>query len=85
MADDLKAKRYDFGNAHCSDSRKARQLVYEYIRVAERGGSDVRLDLQVPFRPKAWPRSGIRSSYWHWKIIMGYAWKPGLDSHINLY
>ena len=45
----------------------------------------MRLDLQAPFRPRAWPRSGIKSGLWHWKVIMGYPWKQDLDSHINLY
>ena len=45
----------------------------------------MRLDLQAPYRPKAWPRSGIQANLWHWRLVMGYRWKEGLDSQINLY
>ena len=34
------------------DPMMGQQLVYEYLRRAEKGGSDVRLDLQAPFRPE---------------------------------
>ena len=42
----------------------------------------VKLDVGIPFRTRAWPRSGIRSRLFHWRIIHGYRWK--FDSHINL-
>ena len=54
----------------------------QFIRVAEKGGSDVRADLGVPFRPKLWPRAGVRAALWGWRIVHGYPWlKTG--QHIN--
>ena len=63
------------------ETQSSKELVWEHLRIAERGGSDVRLDVNVPFRPKAWPRAGIQSNMWHWKIVHGYAWKS--PAHIN--
>ena len=40
------------------------------------------MDLGIPFRSKAWPRAGIRSSLFHWTIIHGYPWKH--QAHINV-
>lgn len=48
-----------------------RMLVQEFLRQADRGGTDVKLDVGIPFRRKAWPRSGLRSRLFHWKIIQG--------------
>ena len=42
------------------------QLVSHIMRHAERGGTDVRLDLGAPYRLKAWPRSGVNASLFHW-------------------
>jgi len=67
------------------DDNKGRDLVWEYLKRAERGGTDVRLDVGIPFRSKAWPRAGLNSNFWLWHIVHGYQW-PGLSkSHINLY
>ena len=60
----------------------ARQLVQEFLRQGDRGGADVKLDVGLPFRTKAWPRAGIRSRLFYWKIINGYPWKH--RSHINV-
>ena len=57
-------------------------LVQEFMRQGDKGGCDVKLDLGIPFRAKAWPRSGIRSSLFHWRIIHGYPWKH--SAHINV-
>ena len=65
-----------------SETQSSKELVWEHLRTAERGGSDVRLDVNIPFRPKAWPRAGIRSSMWHWAIIHGYRWR--FRAHINV-
>ena len=56
-------------------------LVSEFLRRAEKGGSDVRLDLGIPFRIKAFPRAALRTSLFCWKIIHGYSWKH--PAHIN--
>eukprot|EP00435_Cladocopium_sp_Y103_P065997 s127_g28.t1 len=58
----------------------ARQLVQEFMRHGERGGADVKLDLGLPYRAKAWPRAGLRSRLFHWRI--GFPWKH--QSHINV-
>lgn len=49
------------------DTEESRQSVFEYLRVAEKGGSDVRLDVVLPCRPKAWPRAGLNAALWSWK------------------
>ena len=65
-------------------SAEERALVFEWARRAERSGSDCRLDLQQPFRVKAWPRAGIRAGLWTWQIVHGYSWESD-DGHINLF
>ncbi|CAJ1365875.1 unnamed protein product [Effrenium voratum] len=35
------------------------QLVLHFIRQAEKGGTDIRLDVGVPFRMQAWPRAAV--------------------------
>eukprot|EP00435_Cladocopium_sp_Y103_P061339 s256_g23.t1 len=57
-------------------------LVQEFLRQGDKGGSDVKLDVGVPYRTKAWPRAGIRSSLFHWHVIHGYPWK--YTAHINV-
>ena len=56
-------------------------LVTHFLRIAEKGGTDVRLDIGVPFRAKAWPRSGIQSHLFQWAIVHGYSWRH--EAHIN--
>ena len=46
---------------------RARMLVHEFLRVGDRAGSDVKLDLGIPFGAKAWPRSGIRAHLFNWR------------------
>eukprot|EP00435_Cladocopium_sp_Y103_P073316 s88_g43.t1 len=60
----------------------SQMLVQEFLRHGDRSGTDVRLDLGIPFRTKAWPRAGIRSRLFHWRIIHGYPWK--FQTHINV-
>ena len=62
----------------------SRQLVAEFNRIAEGAGADVRLDVGVPFRAKAWPRAGIQAGLWRWRIIHGYRWTDKVPKHINL-
>lgn len=59
----------------------ATALVKHLLRRGEKGGSDVRLDVGIPFRIKAFPRAGLRTSLFTWKIIHGYRWKN--PAHIN--
>lgn len=53
---------------------KSGLLIEEFMRQADRGGSDVKLDVGVPYRSKAWPRSGLRSHLFTWKVVHGYPW-----------
>lgn len=60
---------------------QAPELVHEILRQGDRAGTDVRLDVGIPFRFKAFPRAGLRTSYFCWRVIHGYKWKH--RSHIN--
>ncbi|CAK0803605.1 unnamed protein product, partial [Prorocentrum cordatum] len=71
----------EFGGVEVSDPDLERRLVFKYLRIASRGGADVRLDLQAPFRAKAWPRSGLQSNLWTRSIGRGFPWKQ--EAHIN--
>jgi hypothetical protein len=58
-----------------------KDLVHEILRQGDRAGADVRLDVGIPFRFKAFPRAGLRTSYFSWGIIHWYKWQH--SSHIN--
>jgi len=58
-------------------------LVAHYLSLADRGGADVRLDLGVPYRVKAWPRASIPPVLWTWRIALAYKWASGNNQHIN--
>lgn len=60
---------------------QSQHFVQEILRCADKAGSDVRLDVGIPFRFKAFPRAGIKASYFRWKIVHGYKWKH--SAHIN--
>lgn len=66
----------------CKPDDASRQLIQEFMRRGERAGADVRLDVGIPFRMKAWPRAGVRSHLFHWRIIHAYSWKQ--SAHINV-
>ena len=60
----------------------AKALVLGLLRRADHRGTDVRIDLQQPFRPDAWPRTPICPRKWRWQVILKFLWKrPG--AHIN--
>ena len=63
------------------ECKKVEALVKHILRYGERGGTDVRLDINIPFRMKAWPRAGLRSHWFNWAIVHGYTWKS--CAHIN--
>jgi hypothetical protein len=65
------------------DSKEEIELVHQYLAIAEKNGSDVRLDLGLPFRPKAWPRVGLSPRTWRWRIVHGYPWKGPEVGHIT--
>ena len=58
------------------------RLVHQYLRRAEFRGSDVRLDLNVAYRPDAMVRTTIDPRRWVWKVAQ--AWKWQRREHINL-
>ena len=60
---------------------QSQDLVHEILRQGDRAGTDIRLDVGIPFRIKAFPSAGLRTNYFSWRIIHGYKWKH--TSHIN--
>ena len=58
------------------------RVVYQYLRRMEYRGSDVRLDLQVLYRPDAVMRSTIDPRRWIWTVACAYPWKR--SEHINV-
>lgn len=63
------------------DSR-SQALVQEIMRQGDRAGTDVRLDVGIPFKFKSYPRAGIKASMFKWRIVHGYKWKH--TAHINV-
>ena len=49
---------------------------------AANSSTDVRIDLQLPFRPDAWPRTPICPRKWHWRVILRFPWQKA-GAHIN--
>ena len=60
----------------------SKELIQEFLRCADKGGSDVKLSVGVPYRLKAWPRAGLRSQLFQWRIVHGYSWRH--VAHINV-
>ena len=54
--------------------------MFAYFR---KRGSDVRLDLGIPYRPNAGPRAAARPYLWSWEVVHGYPWRESEDTHIN--
>ena len=62
-----------------------RSLIIEFLRVADRGGTDIRLDTNAPYRARAWPRSSLRTSLWTWRIAKSFPWaRPAHISALEL-
>ena len=62
-----------------------RGLIVEFLRIADRGGTDVRLDCNAPYRARAWPRSALRTSLWAWRIAKSFKWqRPAHISELEL-
>ena len=57
-------------------------LVHGLLRRADHRGSDVRLDIGLPFRASAWPRSTVNPARWTWKVVLAYPWQK--TQHINM-
>ena len=58
------------------------RLIHQYLRRMEFLGSDVRLDLQVVYRPDAVVRATVDPGRWVWKTAQSYKWRR--NEHINL-
>lgn len=58
------------------------RVVAGYVRRSDPRGSDVRLDIGVPYRSGAWPRAALPTRAWSWTVIHGYGWRD--EEHINL-
>ena len=58
------------------------RLIHQYLRRMEFRGSDVRLDLQVVYRPDAVVRATVDPGRWVWKTAQSYKWRR--NEHINL-
>ena len=48
---------------HAASCNQVAALVTHFLRVAEKGGTDVRLDAGIPFRARAWPGVGFRVTF----------------------
>ncbi|CAK0822222.1 unnamed protein product, partial [Prorocentrum cordatum] len=66
------------------DTAEARQPVLHYLSRAEKGGSDVRLDYGVPYRPRGWPRTSLDPFVWKWRVVVSMAWPGRSSTHINV-
>ena len=51
------------------------KLVAVYLRLAEQRGTDVRLDMGIPFCASAWPRCPVDARSWSWKVALSYKWR----------
>eukprot|EP00438_Fugacium_kawagutii_P005653 Skav226155 [mRNA] locus=scaffold3275:8981:13610:+ [translate_table: standard] len=58
------------------------RLVHHFLRRTEFRGSDVRLDLQVAYRPDAVARTSINPDRWVWEVAQSYPWRT--QEHINI-
>eukprot|EP00972_Heterocapsa_arctica_P007695 1121440-Heterocapsa_arctica.AAC.1 len=45
-------------------------LTHALLRRADHRVSDVRLDVGLPFRSTAWPRTSINPTRWTWKVAV---------------
>eukprot|EP00959_Pyramimonas_sp_CCMP1952_P457432 9474923-Pyramimonas_sp.AAC.1 len=52
IAPEARGRAPDFKATEIQDHDLEQQRVFKYLRIASRGGTDVRLDLQAPFRAK---------------------------------
>eukprot|EP00972_Heterocapsa_arctica_P106285 15658114-Heterocapsa_arctica.AAC.1 len=56
-------------------------LVHGLLRRADHRGTHVRLDIGLPFRSAAWPRSSVNPARWTCKVVLAYPWRQ--QQHIN--
>ena len=61
---DLLGENVEFSRCPIRETPLGRKLVEIFWAIAEKSGSDIRLDVGVPFRPKALPRASIDPALW---------------------
>ncbi|CAK0905731.1 unnamed protein product [Prorocentrum cordatum] len=66
------------------ETEASRLLLLSYLARSEKGGSDVRLDVNLPYRPKGWPRSSLDPFVWKWRVVLSIAWPKRQQAHINV-
>ncbi|CAK0893464.1 unnamed protein product, partial [Prorocentrum cordatum] len=71
----------DFKTPDYRHATAERGLIVDFLRIADRGGTDVRLDCGAPYRARAWPRSALRTSLWAWRIAKSFKWQR--PAHIS--
>ncbi|CAK0838767.1 unnamed protein product [Prorocentrum cordatum] len=71
------------GDAGLPDADEARRPVL-YLSRAEKGGSDIRLDCGLPYRPRGRPRSSLGPFARRWRAVVSMAWPRGRQAHINV-
>ena len=62
----------DFQRPGARDPLLEWSIITEFLRIADRGGSDVRLDSGAPYRARAWPQAGLRTHLWARRIANGF-------------
>ena len=81
---DLLDESVEFSRDPIRETSVGRKLVEIFWAIAEKSGSDIRLDLGVPFRSKAWPRASIDPALWRWRPTPSFPWpKSSRGLHIN--
>ena len=66
------------------ETEASRLLLLSYLARSEKGGSDVRLDVNLPYRAKGWPRSSLDPFVWKWRVVLSVAWPKHQTAHINV-
>lgn len=57
-------------------------VIAAQLRRSDPRGSDVRLDVGVPYRPAAWPRASVPARLWTWGAVSSFPWEHDAE-HIN--
>ncbi|CAK0825619.1 unnamed protein product, partial [Prorocentrum cordatum] len=75
----------DFKTPGYRHATAERGLIVDFLRIADRGGTGVRLDCGAPCRARAWPRSALRTSLWAWRVAKSFRWqRPAHISELEL-
>ncbi|CAK0851426.1 unnamed protein product [Prorocentrum cordatum] len=66
------------------DTLASRRLVLHYLARAEKGGTDVRLDCGLLYRPRGWPRSSLDPFARRWRAVLSTARPAAKSANINV-